>query len=284
MQKVLLITNPDKEGSCKLAARSKEYLNGKCEIVAEISSFDEDLSPFNADFAIIFGGDGTVLNAVRRFGTAQIPLITVNLGHIGFLAEVNPNDLELMLEKYLTGSTTLSERMRLKIEVHRDDKVIFSQMALNEVSFFSSRCGRVCTLNVSIDNMHLTSISGDGLIVATATGSTAYALSAGGPVLNPSMKSMLLVPVCPHRLSNRPLVLSHHEKLSIKGTSAISCDGIRSLQLTQQDRVIVSGTDSPAKIVTCNRANRYANPPPKAQLGRMTHIFCKFSTYIPIIA
>ena len=102
MQKVLLITNPDKDGSCKLARQAIKYLDGKCEIVGEISSFDEDLSIFNADFAIIFGGDGTVLNAIRRFGTDQIPIITVNLGRLGFLAEVNPEDLEVMLDNYLS--------------------------------------------------------------------------------------------------------------------------------------------------------------------------------------
>ena len=267
MQRVLLVTNPDKEGSCALATRSKQYLNGRCEVLTEISSFDEDLSRLNADFAIIFGGDGTVLNAVRRFGTAQIPLITVNLGHIGFLAEVNPDDLEIMLEKFLTGNTSLSERMRLKIEVERNGQTIFSQLALNEISFFSPSCGRLCTLHVCVDDMHLTSISGDGLIVATATGSTAYALSAGGPVLNPAMKSMLLVPVCPHRLSNRPLVLSHQERLSIQGTSTISCDGIRSLHITREDTVTVSDADNPAKIVTCSEANRYTTLRQKLNWG-----------------
>ncbi len=257
MQKVLLITNPDKDGSCKLANQATKFLEGKCEISGKISSFDEDLSKFNADFAIIFGGDGTVLNAIRRFGTDQIPLITVNLGRLGFLAEVNPEDLEIMLEKYLSEQITISERMRLEITVIRNNTTIFHQLALNEISFFSAECGRICTLNITVDNLHLTSISGDGLVVSTATGSTAYALSAGGPILNPTLKSMLLVPVCAHRLTNRPLVLSRHEILSVTGPSTISCDGINSLKLTNSDIVKIKCSNSPAMIVTCSKEGRY---------------------------
>ncbi len=257
MQKVLLITNPDKKGSCLQAERARQYLKDKCEIIAEIPSFDEELSKFSADFAITFGGDGTVLNAIRRFGTDQIPIITVNLGRLGFLAEVNPQDLEKMLEKYLHGHINISERIRLKIEVFRAEKLIFSEFALNEVSFFSASCGRICTLNIDVDDMHLTTISGDGLVVATATGSTGYALSAGGPILNPTLKSMILVPVCAHQLTNRPLVLSRHETLCISGKSTISCDGIKSLLITPGDTVKVKCSNFPAKIVTCSRENRY---------------------------
>ncbi len=257
MQRVLLISNPEKYGTSELVNRAEKFLNGKCDIIAEVSSFDEDLTRFNADFAIIFGGDGTVLNAIRRFGTEQIPVITVNLGKLGFLAEINPEELEKMLEKYLAGSVNISERMRLQIKVLRNQKTIFTQLALNEISFFSLNCGRICTLNIAVDQQHLTSISGDGLVVATATGSTAYALSAGGPIMNPTLKSMLLVPVCAHRLTNRPLVLSRHEELSISGPASISCDGINSMRLTEADIVQVRCSDSPALIVTYSQESRY---------------------------
>lgn len=257
MQKVLLIPNSEKEGSCELAHRATKFLKDRCEVVGECSSFDEDLTRYNADFAITFGGDGTVLNAVRRFKREQIPIITVNLGRLGFLAEVNPEDLEGILKKYLEEQVNISHRMRLLVEVKRDGRTIFSQLALNEVAFMSLKCGRICTLNVAVDGRHLTTISGDGLVVSTATGSTAYALSAGGPILSSLLKSMLLVPVCAHRLTNRPLVLSQHEHLTINGLATISCDGINSLQLIKGDTVEIGCSNSPALIVTCGKDSRY---------------------------
>ena len=257
MKKVLLVTNQEKEGSCKLAHRAMKYLKDHCEIVGECSSFDEDLNRFGADFAITFGGDGTVLNAVRRFGTTQIPIITVNLGRLGFLAEVNPDDLESMLNKFLEGKVRVSERMRLQVDILRNGENIFTQLALNEISFISVNCGRVCTLNLAIDGRHLTTISGDGLVVSTATGSTAYALSAGGPILSHLLSSMVIVPVCAHRLTNRPLVISKHEKLQVSGLSSISCDGINSLPITASDTVHIKCSSSPALLITCSKESRY---------------------------
>lgn len=257
MRRALLITNPEKNRSAELALRTKRYLQNHGVDICESYSFEEDLTVFNADFAVTFGGDGTVLNAVRRLGTKQIPLITVNLGRLGFLAEVNPEDIELMLKKYLEGNIDITFRMRLCVRLVRGDKILYKQFALNEVSFISPERGRICHLNIEVDGKRLTEISGDGLIIATATGSTAYSLSAGGPILSPFIKSMLLVPVCPHRLTNRPLVLSKHEKLRINGKATISCDGIHSLDLKNSDYIEICCSDYPAEIVTSNKANRY---------------------------
>ena len=257
MRKALLITNPEKNRSAELALRTRKYLKLHGVETCESCSFDEDLTAFKADFAITFGGDGTVLNTVRRLSSKQIPIITVNLGRLGFLAEVNPEDIEFMLKKYLQGNIVTSSRMRLCVKLFRNGEVLYQQFALNEVSFVSQERGRVCNLNIEIDNRRLTEISGDGLIVATATGSTAYSLSAGGPILSTLLKSMLLVPVCAHRLTNRPLVLSKHEKLSINGRSTMSCDGIHSLKLQENDFVEICCSDYPAEIVTCSKANRY---------------------------
>lgn len=257
MKKALIIANPEKERATELAAKSCEILSSCCEIVAEISSFDQDLSGYNADFAVVLGGDGTVLNAVNRLGQLQIPLITVNLGRLGFLAEIAPENLRITLEKFCQGELNISKRMLLECKISRDDKIIWSGLALNEFAFISPIHGRMCHLQLSVDCEGLTEIAGDGAVVSTPTGSTAYALSAGGPILNPELRGILLVPVCPHRLSNRPLVLGENEVLSVTGESILNCDGHEKMTLQNGDTAIISCSEISAKIVLAEKCGRY---------------------------
>lgn len=222
-KRILIIANPHKPAAIKLARQVYKQLAPAHQLFFADGSekIDKTIKP---DFAIVFGGDGTVLHAVRNLDTAQVPLLTVNLGRLGFLAEVTPPALPAMLAQVLRGKYRVVERILLKVVIH-DGKKKSTHYVLNEAAFSPLERGKMCRLTLSIDDKYLTEINGDGLIIATPTGSTAYALSAGGPILNPEMHAMLLVPICPHHLAHRPLVLGAEEKLGVRGTAMLSLDG-----------------------------------------------------------
>ena len=255
--KALLVTNPQKEQARGLCRRARNHLAGCCEIEEAEESFASPLEKHNADFAIVFGGDGTVLNTVTRLGARQIPLITVNLGRLGFLAEVVPSELEHAIDNFLAGRTRVSRRMLLRARIKRGAETVWEGDALNEFAFVSAEHGRMCRLDLDIDGCGLTQSSGDGVIAATPTGSTGYALSAGGPILNPEIEAMLLVPICPHRLSNRPLVFAQNEVLGVRGRCLLSRDGRKECQIEEGDVAEVFCSDNYAQIVLGKSCGQY---------------------------
>ncbi len=257
MKKIILVANPEKEMARELSLQAAEFLNGKAEVVCRDYSFDEPLEDIEADVAVVFGGDGTVLNTVMRLGRKQIPLLTVNLGRLGFLAEIGPEELLPDLERVLAADFSVSERMLLEATVVRSGEIIWQGRCLNEFAFVTAEHGRMCHLSLEVDCGHLINTAGDGVLVATATGSTGYSLSAGGPILNPELRAALLVPLCPHLLSNRPLVLGEYETLVVSGESIISCDGQKVCVLDGSERVSITCSEISAKIILRSDCGRY---------------------------
>lgn len=195
------------------------------------------------DLAIAIGGDGTILNAGRSLADAGVPLVGINLGRLGFLADVSPDSMTEQLDHILDGNYAAEERSLLHATVCRGERELSGSDALNDVVVHKRDVARMIELEVHIDGRLLSSQRADGLIVATPTGSTAYALSGGGPILHPFLDAMVLVPICPHSLNNRPIVINEASEISIVvhtntyAQAQITCDGQVNFALTPGDRV-----------------------------------------------
>lgn len=232
------------------------------------------------DLVIVLGGDGTLLETSREMGETQAPILGVNLGALGFLAELNPDELDEELARVLAGDFEVEERMRLRVEALRRGGENFSELALNDAVFKNKEIAqlseidqapgaisRMINLEVSSDGMPITTYPGDGLIVATPTGSTAYTLSAGGPILTPGSHVYVLTPILSHTLSQRPLVLpgdTHlevvvHSRLVEPGEAVanLTLDGQLGLSLMDGDRVRISTDAPPARFVVSRRRTRF---------------------------
>ena len=215
------------------------------------------LDPGSVDLAVCIGGDGTMLRTVQLLHGAAVPIIGVNVGLLGYLTEVEPPMLESALERFFlgaeAGSWTLDERMMLDVEALRTGDAPVVWQALNEAVVEKLEAGHTVRLQVAIDGADFTSYAADGLILATPTGSTAYSLSARGPVLSPRMRAMLLTPVSPHMLFDRSLVLDASETVEVEvlGHRAVtlSVDGQPATTLHEGDRVRVRPSDHVARFV-----------------------------------
>jgi len=196
------------------------------------------------DLAIVVGGDGTLLNAARSLADTGCAVLGVNLGRLGFLVDVSPEDMDTQINSILGGDFIEEPRTLLHAMVTRDGEPVDESTALNDVVINKKDIARMIELDTWIDGHFLNRNRSDGLIVATPTGSTAYALSGGGPILHPGLDAIALVPICPHTLSNRPIVINHDSCIEIvihEGTlqAQISCDGQVNLTLDPGDRVTV---------------------------------------------
>ncbi len=165
------------------------------------------------DFLIVLGGDGTLLSAARDMGSRQVPILGVNLGGLGFLTEITLEELFRVLSQILEGKMKTETRKRLTVAVRHDGEKIWEYSALNDAVITKSVLARIVHLRMSIDGNYVTTFHGDGVIISTPTGSTAYSLAAGGPIVYPTLDSILVTPICPHTLTNRPLLISDQAKV-----------------------------------------------------------------------
>jgi len=174
-----------------------------------------------ADLVIVLGGDGTLLHAARQVGDSGVPILGVNLGSLGFLTNIALPDLFDVLEKVLEGDYRIEERMTLRAELEKDVTVP-PHVVLNDVVINKGALARIITLKVNINGMYMTTYRADGLIVSTPTGSTGYNMSAGGPIIYPTLSAIIITPICPHTLTNRPIVIPGDANIEIKLVSESS--------------------------------------------------------------
>ncbi|HHJ34999.1 MAG TPA: NAD(+) kinase [Gammaproteobacteria bacterium] len=197
------------------------------------------------DLVIAVGGDGTILDAVRSLAQVDVPLLGINVGRLGFLADISPLELESSLEDILNGSYREEQRFLLEMQVIRDDKLIFEGDAFNDVVVHIRDVARMIEIETRINDNFVNHQRADGIVIATPTGSTAYALSAGGPILHATLDVITLVPISPHTLSNRPLVVDADSQIKIlicntkDGIAQATCDGHLSTDVLVGDHITV---------------------------------------------
>ena len=208
-----------------------------------------------ADLAIVVGGDGNMLGAARVLSRFHVSVIGVNRGNLGFLTDLNPEDFQQALHKVLQGEYMEEERFLLEAEVHRHGQVKSHNAALNEAVLHPGQVAHMIEFEVYIDNNFAFSQRSDGIIVSTPTGSTAYSLSGGGPILSPSLNAISLVPMFPHTLSSRPLVVDGNRKIKLvvspdnRGTQEVSCDGQISLPVSPGDEVHIFQSPNVLRLI-----------------------------------
>ncbi|USD65830.1 NAD(+) kinase [Vibrio sp. SCSIO 43136] len=208
-----------------------------------------------ADLAIVVGGDGNMLGAARVLSRFDISVIGVNRGNLGFLTDLNPEEFEQALEKVLQGEYVEENRFLLETEVHRHEQIKSHNAALNEAVLHPGQVAHMIEFEVYIDDSFAFSQRADGLIVSTPTGSTAYSLSGGGPILSPSLNAISIVPMFPHTLSSRPLVVDSKRRIKLlispdnRGTQEISCDGQVSLPVSPGDEVHIYQSPNMLRLV-----------------------------------
>lgn len=197
------------------------------------------------DLAIVVGGDGSLLHAARAMADSQVPLLGINLGRLGFLVDVSPEEMAARLDEILQGEFIEAPRFLMQAQIKRGNQIIGESYAMNDVVLHIQDVVRMIEFQTYIDGQFVNTQRADGLIIATPTGSTAYSLSGGGPILHPGVNALVVVPICPHTLSNRPIVVSGNSEIEIvlcahnKVPAQVAFDGQASILLEPDDRILI---------------------------------------------
>jgi NAD+ kinase len=260
-----LVLHHERELAAELAARAAAWLHDNGHTV-QLPTTDAELAGLPADgvaeadfgagldLAVSLGGDGTMLRTVDLVAADDVPILGVNVGQLGYLTTIEPDELAGALERYLGGEQRVEERMLLTVTLHRADGPSESVLAFNEAVLEKTPMGHTVRLEVTVDGEFFTTYAADGLIVATPTGSTAYAFSARGPIVAPTHRAVLLTPVSPHMLFDRTLVLDPDAevRIAVQGhrTATVSVDGRNLGELDEGDAISCTAAPCAAKLVT----------------------------------
>ena len=263
LRKVGLFVKKDRK-ACRKADEFESWLKKrKVEVIRKESlppgmypvAAGQVCAPSDLSCLFVLGGDGTFLSAVRWIGNLAIPVLGIKFGEIGFLAETAEENLISNAEKILNNEYTISRRMRLDVRVMREDKEVVSETVLNDIVINRGALARLANIETYINDHYLTTFRADGLIVATPTGSTAYSLAAGGPVIHPDVPGIMITPICPFTLTNRPLIVPDSIRIRLKlepGASDImlTFDGQQGLDISDRDTIIICRGPHPLNMIT----------------------------------
>ena len=257
IRKVLTVINSRKDDVGSVVRSIGDFARTKSiEVVTlDFSGGSARESYSDVDLAIALGGDGTLLSCARMLAARGVPILAVNMGDFGFITEVSKNELIETWCKYLDGLLGVSERLMLSVSVHREGREAASFLGLNEAVIGTKGISRMIRLKVFLSETYMGRYRADGVIVATPTGSTAYSMAAGGPILHPEMEAFILTPICPFTLSNRPTVVPATEILRIeveepqKVETALTMDGQESFPLQPLDSIHIRRAEHKARIV-----------------------------------
>ena len=216
----------------------------------------------NAEMVICFGGDGTILHMAKAATRKGIPILGVNIGTMGFMAELESTEMD-KLAKIATGDYKLDTRMMLDVTIQRDRDIIFHDICLNDVAITKGSVGRIVHLNVKCDGVTALECGGDGLIIATPTGSTAYSLSAGGPIVEPDARNIIITPVCAHDMISRSMVMSDRRNVTVqmvqnvRRNAFLSVDGGKAVRMNLGDVATIKKSSLETKLVRLNERSFY---------------------------
>ncbi len=226
-----------------------------------------------ADIVLVLGGDGTILAMAKDAAPYQVPILGVNLGHVGFMSELEFPELRL-ISRVFSGDYTIDSRMMLDVEVVRGGEIVYRTMALNEAIIKTGSIFRISLLDILCDREAVCSLHGDGVIIATPTGSTAYSLAAGGPIIEPSAENISVVPICPHGMQAKSYLFSPHREICVRprffndATIFVSSDGRRGFELTDGDYVYVSKAAFDTRLIRVKGNSFYSLLNEKLSIGR----------------
>lgn len=266
MKRIALIVNLNKKKAVAYAQKLVEWFSNRPQelimshhvagvLNCSEKGYDQEEIKKSSDCVVVLGGDGTLLNAARHYAPANIPILGINMGGLGFLTAVEHNDIFQALCRLLSGKYYIEERMMLEAAVERDGKEIAKFSALNDAVITKGAFSRMINLKTYVHDRYVATYPADGLIVATSTGSTAYSLSAGGPLVAPEINVILLTPICPHTLYSRPFVLPGHETVKIcldSGTGGevmLTVDGQQGFALKNGDIIFVRKGPYPTRLI-----------------------------------
>ncbi|GMA52415.1 NAD kinase [Alicyclobacillus contaminans] len=251
MRTVGIIANLDKPKACAVQERLLQLLHahGMATVIIEIGQGQLDKSDemsqlAGAEMAFVLGGDGTLLGVARQVAPYGVPLLGINIGHLGFLSEAEPTDVEETVRRVATREYDLESRLMLEASVLRDGRQVSRLLALNDVGIGKGSFARMVNVDVHVDDVLLDAFRGDGVIVSTPTGSTAYSLSCGGPIMVPQLQAILVTPICPHTLSTRPCVIQADQTVRLRVHAphqdlGLTVDGQIGVRLVSGDEVVV---------------------------------------------
>ncbi len=241
-----------------------------CELVVEdvavqefslhrLTGFPREEIPALADVIIVFGGDGTLLSAARLVKHHRAPILGVNLGSLGFMTEISLEELTPALERLLDGDYRISRRCTLRVQVRRNDESVETFQALNDAVINKGALARIISMDAYSGRDFIANFLADGMIVATPTGSTAYSLSAGGPIIFPTENLIALTPICPHTLTNRPLIIPAENEVRVVLRSGddvmVTVDGQVGMKLNEGDTLICTESDHPIELIQPGHKN-----------------------------
>lgn len=271
MKKHIGLVVKDEAHALRQADRFESWLIEKGVTVTRRQSTDPAKKPSQpttvhlpAELFCVFvlGGDGTFLSAVRWIGDCQVPIIGVKFGEVGFLAETTEDRLIEVAETILNNQFTTRPQMRLQVQAYRNGEEISKGSAFNDVVINKGALARLARIRTHIDGQFLTDYRADGLIIATPTGSTAYSLAAGGPIIHPSVPGIIITPICPFTLTNRPLMVPDAVTIKIQLAESTSdmmltCDGQVGLKIDQGDTIVISKSATPVQMITLPDQNYF---------------------------
>ena len=263
MKSFFIITNLSKDPELKITGELEKYLKKKgckfstqvCENKMETKGYtytNPDTVPKGVECVIVIGGDGTLLHAARDLVSKKLPMIGINSGKLGYLAEIERNAIESTMERLINEAFQIETRMMLKGELVRDGEVIKTSIALNDIILSRSGSLRIADYKVCINGQFLNVYSADGIIVSTPTGATAYNLSAGGPIAQPSSSIMIMTPICAHTLNSRSIVFSEDAVIEIemfKDKNVLAFDGDLKIDMVVGDKIVISKSELSTKII-----------------------------------
>lgn len=264
MEKVFLIyTNIHKDNDLAQTMRIKDLLLGKGCKVYLYHELDGQKLPIDVDYMLVLGGDGTMLQAIRDIKERHIPMLGINLGTLGYMTEVEPDQIETAIEQLLSGQAKTEERMMLKASVTQQGlQQKEEQWALNDVVISRRGSLQIHDFNIYVNGQFLKKYSADGIIVTTPTGSTGYNLSAGGPIVDPRTKLLMITPICPHTFNQRSIVLSKDDEIVVEIPSGregkpqqveASFDGSHQMMLSTGDRITITRWEKEAVFLKLNQ-------------------------------
>ena len=272
MKKVILCPNPYRDNDLKVAEQSKRILEevGLQTVIClpfqqegtarkttiPVTPLENEIK--SADLLIAFGGDGTILHLAKTVALHDVPVLGINLGSLGFMSELEPNELE-RLRDLANWDFNVESRMMLDVSVIRNDRAVYNNIALNDAVISKGSIARVVRLETFTEEGRLTRVTGDGVVISTPTGSTGYSMAAGGPIVEPTARNLLLTPICPHSTRADSYVLSPEHVITVEATDAnrkfvyLSVDGGKAFSLRNGDRIRVSQSKYCTKLVRLSK-------------------------------